>query len=67
MYYKNDNINNYIIIQKVGNIYSNVYKCIKIIRYAMKVYNKNKYNDIAGNEIEILNHLIKSKYFPNIW
>ena len=70
MYYKNDNINNYIIIQKVGSgIYSNVYKCIKDNKiYAMKVYNKNKYNDIAGNmEIEILNHLIKSKYFPNIY
>ena len=51
MYYKNDNVNNYIIIRKVGSgLYSSVYKCIKDNKiYAMKVYNKDKYNDIAGN------------------
>ena len=70
MYYKNDDINNYIIIRKVGSgVYSSVYKCIKDNKiYAMKVYNKDEYYDLAGNmEIEILNHLIESKYFPNIY
>ena len=73
MYKRNEVVNGYTIINKVGEgVYSNVYKCIRNnIFYAMKVYNKDnenyEYSSAARRENSVLIKLNNSPYFPKIY
>lgn len=73
MYKRNEVVNEYIIINKVGEgVYSNVYKCIKDNSYyAMKVYNKDnekyEYSSAAQRENNVLMKLNNSPYFPKTY
>lgn len=73
MYKRNEIVNEYTIINKVGEgVYSSVYKCIKDNSYyAMKIYNKDnekyEYSSAAQREIDILFNLNNSPYFPKTY